>query len=165
MAPTFRETVAAALPSEDHLHARLAALSRRDWENLAFWFAAILPEVDAVLALPDAVPLATALARARGIPVLNALTWRQEEARGSGEAVLVTRHLTDGLPELEALLRAERRGLRVLTVAAAVERSNALGRTRLELQQVPVRAAVRLADTPAGLTFERRTPRRWPQAS
>ncbi|EYB67516.1 hypothetical protein DEIPH_ctg040orf0095 [Deinococcus phoenicis] len=167
----FRDAVAQTLPSEARLHAWLAALPGRDWENLAGLFAAVLPELDAVLALPGGHPLAHALAHARGIPVLDALSSPRPEIpeqpadSARAEVALVTGYLTDGLPELEALLRAERRGLRVLAVASAIERTDARGRTRLELQALPVQAAVQLAETPGGLTFERRTPRRWPKVS
>ncbi|WP_034385027.1 hypothetical protein [Deinococcus sp. YIM 77859] len=151
----FRDAVAGLLPSEARLRAWLAGLPEQEWEELAGLFAAALPELDAVLALPGGEHFARALARARGIPVL-APDLRAVPDLFPGEVALVTAHLTDGLPELAALLRAERRGLRVLAVAAALEQTNAPGRTRLELQAVPVRAAVRLADTPRGLTFERR---------
>lgn len=160
----FRETVAATLPSEERLLARLAALSPRDWEELAGLFAASLPELDGLLALPGGEHLAQALARARGIPVLDSNLHGKAELF-PGEVALVTSHLTSGLPELEALLRAEVQGLRVLAVLAAIERTSALGRTRLELQDLRVQSAVRLADTPEGLTFERRTPRPWPKVS
>ncbi|GAA5532194.1 hypothetical protein [Deinococcus aluminii] len=162
----FRDAVAETLPSEARLRARLAALPEREWEDLAGLFAATLPEVDVLLALPEGLSLARAIARARGLPVLDALSPNGTgEAAGAAEAVLVSGHLTGGLPEMEALLRAERRGLRVPVVIAAIERTNDRGRTRLELQAVRVQAAVRLADTPEGLAFERRTPRRWPKVS
>ncbi|MBB5235492.1 hypothetical protein [Deinococcus budaensis] len=171
----FRESVAATLPSETRLRERLAALPERDWEALAELFAVRLPELDAVLAPPGSARLARALARVRGIPLLDlaagggltdaALTPGGLRAPAGPVAVLVTDHLGDGVDELTELWRAERRGLRVWGVIAAIERSGARGRTRLELQALRVQAAVRLADTPAGLAFERRTPGRWPKVS
>lgn len=133
----FRDAVAALLPSEARLWAWLAALSEREWEELAGLFAASLPELDGVLALPGGEHFAQALARARGIPVLDSGLHGAADLF-PGEIALVTAQLQDGLPELEALLRAERRGLRVLAVVAAIERSDAPGRTRLELQDLRV---------------------------
>ncbi|ABF45906.1 MULTISPECIES: hypothetical protein [Deinococcus] len=156
----FRDAVAELLPSEARLRTWLAALSEREWEELAGLFAASLPELDGVLALPGGEHFAQALARARGIPVLDSGLHGAADLF-PGEIALVTAQLQDGLPELEALLRAERRGLRVLAVVAAIERSDAPGRTRLELQDLRVWSAVRLADTPEGLAFERRSPRPW----
>lgn len=165
----FREAVAATLPSETLLRERLAALPERDWETLAELFAVRLPELDAVIAAPGSARLAQALARVRGIPLLDLAGAGPTGTTPSGpagpQAVLVTDHLGDGVGELTELLRAERRGLRVWGVIAAIERSGARGRTRLELQALRVQAAVRLADTPAGLAFERRTPGRWPKVS
>lgn len=162
----FQESVAASLPSETRLRERLAALPERDWEALAALFAAALPELDAVIAPPGSAGLAGALARLRGVPLLDLSAPPQPDSGAPGqEVVLVTDHLGDGVAELTTLLRAERRGLRVRVVAAAIDRSGARGRTRLELQDLRVHAAVQLADTPAGLAFERRTPGRWPKVS
>lgn len=166
----FRESVAATLPSETRLREWLAAPPERDWEALAELFAIRLPELGAVISPPGSARLALALARVRGLPLLNLVGGA--DATGTGfsdlgglEVVLVTDHLGDGVPELTELLRAERRGLRVRGVIAAIERSGARGRTRLELQALRVQAAVKLADTPGGLAFERRTPGRWPKVS
>lgn len=163
----FRETVAATLPSEARLRAQLAALPERDWRALATLFAAALPELDALIAPPGSAALAVALAGARGIPVLDLTVSPGPLPAGwvAGEVALVTDYLTDGLPELTALLHAERQGLRVRAVVAAIERTGSRGRTRLELQALRVHAAVQLADTPHGLAFERRTPRQWPHVS
>lgn len=163
----FRETVAAMLPSEARLRAQLAALPERDWSALAVLFAAALPELDALIAPPGSAALAGALARTRGIPVLDLTRPPEPIPAGwiAGEVALITDHLTDGLPELTALLNAERRGLQVRAVVAAIERTGSRGRTRLELQGLRVQAAVQLADTPQGLAFERRTPREWPHVS
>jgi hypothetical protein len=73
-------------------------------------------------------------------------------------AVILTRQLQDGLPELLVALLAARRGWTVDAVAAVVERSNFRGRTRLELQGMAVQAALQIADTPRGLEVERRFP-------
>lgn len=163
----FREAIAATLPSEQRLRSWLTELPERDWAALAGLFAAGLPELDGVIAPPDLAGLAKALARARGIGVLDLTAAPAPLPAGwiAGEVALVTDHLTDGLPELTALLRAERRGLQVRAVVAAVERTGSRGRTRLELQGLRVQAAVQLADTPRGLAFERRTPREWPHVS
>jgi len=166
----FRDSVAATLPSETQLRERLAALPDRDWEALAAVFAAALPDLDALIAPPGPGRLAQALARLRGIPLLDLMAPPGPDGEQTGleiglEVALVTDHLGDGIEELTALLRAERRGLRVRGVAAAIARSGARGRTRLELQALRVHAAVQLADTPGGLAFERRTPGRWPKVS
>lgn len=166
MVATFREMIATTLPSEERLRARLAQMSAGEWDNLAQVFAAALPELDAVLALPGAAELAQSLARARGVTPLDAAlpgevdTWLPL-IPPSGEVVLVTDHLQGGGPELEAVALATGHGLRVLAVAAAVERTSAGARSRLELQGVRVYTALQLADTPNGLVFERRAPRRW----
>ncbi|CAM3630849.1 hypothetical protein [Deinococcus frigens] len=73
-------------------------------------------------------------------------------------AVLLTRQLQDGLPELLVALLAAKRGWTVGTVATVVERTNFRGRTRLELQAMTVHAALQIADTPRGLELERRFP-------
>lgn len=164
----FQETVEAALPSEERLRDQLSILPEREWADLALAFAAYLPEVDAVLALPGADGLGHALGWARGLPVLNALAPLEKAQPGTG-AVLVTRELTDGLRELRALLNAEHRGVQVVAVIAAIERTDDRGHTRLALQGLPVLAAAQLAGTPRGLVFERRIPHQppptWPQAS
>ncbi|WP_027459424.1 hypothetical protein [Deinococcus murrayi] len=169
MTLALRSAVAAALPSEEGLVRQLAALSPRAWTEVAEVFARDLPELEAALALPGAETLAQALGRLRGLSVLElGPAGRLPERAGGpvlGDAVLVTQHLTDGLAELEALLRAEAANLRVRAVAVAVERTNARGRTRLELQGVRVLSAVALADTPAGLKFEQRLPPRLRRAS
>ncbi|MFK7602262.1 hypothetical protein ACI3L1_08635 [Deinococcus sp. SM5_A1] len=73
-------------------------------------------------------------------------------------AVILTRQLQDGLPELLVALLAAKRGWTVRAVAAVVERTNFRGRTRLELQGMAVHAALQIADTPRGLEPERRFP-------
>ncbi|WP_103128785.1 hypothetical protein [Deinococcus aerius] len=156
MSLVFRDAVAAALPSEERLRERLARLPDRAWTDLALLFAAALPEIDGVIALQGGEAFARALAAARGIPVLH--TVNAEHNLFPGEVALVTGHLQGGLPEMQALMRAERYGLRVLVAVAAIERTGAMGRTRLELHDTRVQSAVQLADTPGGLTFERRTP-------
>ncbi len=164
----FREVIATALPSEEGVRARLAGLHTRDWAEVAGRFGALLPEFDLVIALPGAQQLAGLLALTRGVPAMNAVQstttghWTVLDMPGglTGEVVLVTEQLTDGLAELEMLLLCASRGLRVIAVVAAVERTNASGRIRIELQDVTVLSAVQLADTPVGLVFERRTPHR-----
>lgn len=73
-------------------------------------------------------------------------------------AVILTRQLQDGLPELLVTLLAAKRGWTVCAVAAVVERTNFRGRTRLELQGMAVHAALQIADTPRGLELEKRFP-------
>lgn len=163
MTLALRTAVAATLPSEERLDLQLAALPAHDWAEVAALFARDLPELEAVLALPGAEPLAHALGRLRGLTVLEVRGGRLPERPGGpvlGDAVIVTRQLTDGLAELEVLLRAEAAALRVRAVAVGVERTNGSGRTRLELQGLRVLSAVALADTPEGLKFEQRVPPR-----
>lgn len=164
MTLALRTAVAATLPSEEQLDLQLAALPAQDWAEVAALFARDLPELEVVLALPGAEPLAHALGRLRGLTVLEvAGGGRLPERPGGpvlGDAVIVTRQLTDGLAELGVLLRAEAAALRVRAVAVGVERTNGKGRTRLELQGLRVLSAVALADTPAGLKFEQRVPPR-----
>ncbi|THF71993.1 hypothetical protein E7T06_01145 [Deinococcus sp. Arct2-2] len=165
MAMKFREVIATALPSEEGLRARLAGLQAQDWTEVAGRFGALLPEFDLVVALPGAQQLAELVAYTRGVVALHTAReattghWKLLDAEGlSGEVVIVTEHLTDGLAELETMLLCATKGLKVLAVVAAVERTNAAGRIRLELQDLSVLSAVQLADTPVGLVFERRTP-------
>ncbi|OLV17438.1 hypothetical protein BOO71_0008812 [Deinococcus marmoris] len=73
-------------------------------------------------------------------------------------AVILTRQLQDGLPELLVALLAAKRGWTVRAVVAVVERTNFRGRTRLELQGMAVHAVLQIADTPRGLELERRFP-------
>lgn len=160
----FRDAVAAALPSEERLRTQLEGLPVGEWTELALVFAALLPEVDAVLGLPDAGDLAGALAEVRGILAVDALAPLQG-GPGQRDVVLVTRDLTDGMAELRALLNAEHFGGKVRAVVAAITRTDELGHVRLELQGLPVLSAVRLAGTPGGLVFERRIPNALPQAS
>lgn len=134
-------------------------------------FGALLPEFDLIAALPGAQQLADLLGRARGVQTLHAaqvvgtghLTLLLPSTAAehlSGEVVIVTEHLTDGLAELETMMLCAAKNLKVISVVAAVERTNAAGRIRLELQDVTVLSAVQLADTPTGLVFERRIPQR-----
>lgn len=163
MTLALRTAIAATLPSEEQLDLQLAALPAQDWAEVAALFARDLPELEAVLALPGAEPLAHALGRLRGLTVLEVQEGRLPERPGGpvlGDAVIVTRQLSDGLAELGVLLRAEAAALRVRAVAVGVERTNGRGRTRLELQGLKVLSAVALADTPAGLKFEQRVPAR-----
>lgn len=169
----FREVIANALPSEEGVRIRLAGLKAEGWAEVAGRFGALLPEFDLIAALPGAQQLADLLGRTRGVPTLHAARladtghWTLLDAADrtadeplSGEVVIVTEHLTDGLAELETMLLCATRGLKVISVVAAVERTNAAGRIRLELQDVTVLSAVQLADTPTGLVFERRIPQR-----
>jgi orotate phosphoribosyltransferase len=166
MALKFREVIATALPSEERVRARLAGLQAREWTEVAGRFGALLPEFDLIVALPCAENLAVLLARTRGVPQLTVTRqahnghWSMTAASEqlTGEAVIVTEQLTDGLAELETMLLCAAKGIRVIAVVAAVERTNAAGRIRLELHDVAVVSAVQLADTPVGLVFERRTP-------
>lgn len=166
MLALFRDLVASTLPSEERLRTRLSELSARDWANLAEIFAATLPEIDAVIALPGAAELAGSLARARGVMCLGVPLDADVDrwlplVPPSGEVVLITAHLWDGEAELEATARATEHGLRVVALAAAVERTTAGARRRFESQGVRVYTALQLADTPEGLVFERRAPKRW----
>ncbi|UQN05791.1 hypothetical protein [Deinococcus sp. QL22] len=161
----FREVIATALPSEEGVRTRLAGLQTHDWTEVASRFGALLPEFDGVVALPAAQQLAQSLARARGLPALHTARsistghWTLlDTGDASGEVVIVTEQLTDGLAELEIMLLCAEKGMNVISVLAAVERTNAAGRIRLELHNVTVLSAVQLADTPVGLVFERRTP-------
>lgn len=168
MTLALRTAVAATLPSEEQLDLQLAALPAHDWAEVAALFARDLPELEVVLALPGAGPLAHALGELRGLTVLEVEGGRLPQTPGGptlGDAVVVTRDLTDGLAELELLLRAEAAALRVRAVAVGVERTSGPGRTRLELQGLRVLSAVALASTPAGLKFEQRVPSRLRQVS
>lgn len=186
MAKTLLAAIAKVLPSETQFEDRLRDLSLRDRDAVLDHFNLILPDFDVVIALPDAEKMARALARLRGTPVVlaqpevTALAGLDPAApanRGSDEhtnhwslptpaplpedlqtAVVVTRHLQCGLPELLIALLAAKRGWTVRAVAAVVERSNFQGRTRLELQGMAVHAALQIADTPRGLELERRFP-------
>ncbi|UQN10138.1 hypothetical protein [Deinococcus sp. QL22] len=162
----FQNVIAAALPSETTLGARLATLDARDWARVADRFSAVLPEFGAVIALPRATHLASLLSEARGVPTLHATPdahnghWalRGLDPTITGEAILVTEQLAEGIAELEVLLLAASQRLNVIAVVSGVERTPAGGRSRLELQEVAVWSAVQLAQTPAGWVLERRRP-------
>lgn len=161
MTLALRDAVNAALPDEQRLQRALAELSPAEWDDLAAVVASQLPEVDVVIAFPDEHPLAWGLGQLRGLPVLGAdLQPGKGSARGplSGEGVLVSEQLGDGLAEIEIIMRAEAHGLNVPLVVTPIERTNMGGRSRLELQTVQVKAVIQLADTPNGLVAERRTP-------
>lgn len=168
MKVVFRESVLSLLPaSESALLGHLGGLQPRDWQSLAELFAARLPDFDAVIAMPGAEALAAQVARMRGVPL-----WPAGEAgdpppdRGlanpSGPgALLLTVHLGSGEPELAVVEQAAARGVAVRLLGAGVERTSQGARARLLEAGTQVRAAVQLADTPGGLTLERRTPDRW----
>ncbi|CAM3165013.1 hypothetical protein DEDE109153_00500 [Deinococcus deserti] len=164
MSAVFRNTVLQALPSAERLQLQLASLDSAAVQDLADDFAASLPEFDLLLGLPGTEALMNTLARLRGVPAM-VIPLRAHQTKvalpveGSGAvAVLVTHLLDSGIPELQGLLFAAHHGLEVPVVAAAVERSSGLGRTRLELLNTKVRSAIPVADTPRGLCEERRTP-------
>ncbi|UQN04885.1 hypothetical protein [Deinococcus sp. QL22] len=162
----FQNVIAAALRSEDTLAARLARLELQDWAGVADRFSALLPEFAAVIALPSAAHLASLLSEARGVPTLNATPDAQSghwtllnlDPDVTGDAILVTEQLAEGITELEVLLLAVSRQLNVIAVVTGVERTPAGGRSRLELQGVTVWSAVQLAQTPNGWVLERRLP-------
>lgn len=165
MPAVFRDAIASALPSVDGVRARLLDLPGVAVQALAEYFSARLPEVDVLVALPGAEALAAATASLRGTylapfdPVLGLHNLPDmRDVRGRPSAALLTPELTDGSAELQALLHAEHLGWQVQALAAAVERTNGLGRARLEFQGVPLLVPVLLADTPGGLVFERRIP-------
>lgn len=174
MARPLLSAIARSLPSETQFENRLRDLSLRDRDAVLTHFGRSLPEFGLVIALPDAEKMGRALARSHGAQVvlaqpsgtgpLNGPAQRWSlpaPAAQTGElhtAVIVTRHLQCGLPELLVALLAARRGWNVRAVAAVVERSNFQGRTRLELQGIAVHAALQIADTPRGLELERRFP-------
>ncbi|MFD2609265.1 hypothetical protein ACFSR9_07415 [Deinococcus taklimakanensis] len=172
----FRATIASLMLYEERLNLRLASLTLKDVRELADWASRALPEVDGLICLPHASALGTALGQLRGLPVVTAefntetgmLTLPPEDRRDrflGRDLGLVTTHLQGGLPELELCLRSVLPDLRVTQVITAVERTNAGGRARLELQGVQVHAALLLADTPRGLVFERRFPTGEPSQS
>lgn len=178
MARPLLSAIARSLPSETQFENRLRDLSLRDRDAVLTHFGRSLPEFGLVIALPDAEKMGRALARSHGAQVVlaqpsnagpldgsvggTAQRWSlPAPAAQTGElhtAVIVTRHLQCGLPELLVALLAARRGWSVRAVAAVVERSNFQGRTRLELQGIAVHAALQIADTPRGLELERRFP-------
>ncbi|GHF56818.1 orotate phosphoribosyltransferase [Deinococcus metalli] len=145
---------------------RLHNLSEKDVQSVVDEFVVGLPEFDAVIGLPGAEALARALAALRGTPAVLVhrdpesgwWTFGAEPAERTQQAVIVTEHFTDGLPELEVVVHASKLGYLVQWVACAVERTNEPGRSRLELQGLHILPAVQLADTPRGLVMERRFP-------
>lgn len=160
MKSPFRHLVAQALPDAGRVAQMLQTLTARDWLPLAEVFAAALPECDAVLATPGGEILAAQTARIRGLNDLSGQPW-EPLGGGGGELVIISAHLQTGDAEAQLVAQAQAAGWRVLRVAAAVERTNQGARQRLSGQGVRVQAALQLADTPAGLIFERRPPERW----
>lgn len=145
---------------------RLQNLNEKDIQSISDEFVVGLPEIDAVIGLPGAEGLAQALATLRGLPLIMAhreetsgwWSFDTEPAERTQQAVIVTEHFTDGLPELEVVVQASKLGYLVEWVACAIERTNEPGRSRLELQGLQILPAVQLADTPRGLVMERRFP-------
>lgn len=176
MARPLLAVITKTLPSETQFEDCLRDLSLRDRTAVLEHFDRLLPEFGVVIAVPDTERMARGLARLRGTPVVLARPdgptadapdeqpnrWSLPTPDPLPEdlqtAVMLTRQLQDGLPELLIALLAARRGWTVGAVAAVVERSNFRGRTRLELQGMAVHAALQLADTPRGLELERRFP-------
>lgn len=176
MTPEFRAIIASLMLYEERLNLRLDSLTLKDVRELAEWASRVLPEVDGLVCLPHASALGTALGQLRGLPVVTAefnaetgvlrLPPEHRRDRFLGQELgLVTTHLQGGLPELELCLRSMQHDLRVTQLITAVERTNAGGRARLELQGVQIHAALCLADTPRGLVFERRFPTEEPSQS
>ncbi|GGL99986.1 hypothetical protein [Deinococcus aerophilus] len=157
--------VSRLLPSEDRVLTWLRDPRPRERQEVTEQFSVVLREFDVVIGLPDAQPVAHALSRLRGTPMVvaahNTRTghWTLPPLQGElRSAVIVTHQLRSGLPELEVALLAAAHGCAVHSVAATLERTNDQGRSRLELQDIVVYAAVQLADTPEGLALERRFP-------
>lgn len=163
MTPTsaFRAAIAAQLPSEAAVERLLDRMSAQEWQEVGSVFAARLPEFEVVVAVPGAQELAWAVARARGVPLLDG-PWTGEPG---ALALILTPQLRQGEAERSAALAARAQGLCVEVVAAAVERTSLGGRHLLGQVGIRVRAALQLADAPWGLLFERRTPDRWSAAS
>lgn len=158
-----------ALPPGKRLEDHLSHLDRAAWQELAEKLNLLLPECGLLIGLPGSAALLGEVAALRGIPGIQALLdettghWTLPQRAGPefavGEsAVILTTELGNGERELEVLLVAARRGLKVPVVAAAVEHTNAAGRARIELQGVTLHAAVKVADTPQGPRLERRIP-------
>lgn len=177
MLAAFHEATASLLPTdEDTLQRYLRGLAPQAWLPLAELFAARLPEFDAVIALPGDALVAEQVSRLRGAALLRAAPgpggWTLQGPRGeavedlgAGEAVLLTEHLVNGVTEAAIIEEAQRRGLRVLLVGTAIERTSLGARARLWELGVTVQTALQLADTPWGLIQERRQPERWLRSS
>ncbi|GAA5502064.1 hypothetical protein Dxin01_01803 [Deinococcus xinjiangensis] len=158
MSVHFRATVAQALISEQMLETELGRMDAQDWQPIADLFAAKLPEFDAVIGLPDADLLALAVAKARGVPLYHSAS---SLGQGGGEVLVMTAQLQGGQPLQTLAEQIQRAGWTLPLVAAAIERTNKGARTLLGEMGITVRAVLQVADTPAGLVFERRTPDRW----
>ncbi|WP_092262676.1 hypothetical protein [Deinococcus reticulitermitis] len=174
MLAAFHEATASLLPTDEAtLQRYLRGLAPQAWLPLAELFAARLPEFDAVIALPGDALVAEQVSRLRGVPLLCAepgpggwtLQGKPGEEVTGGEAVLLTEHLVNGVTEAAVIEQAQRRGLRVLLVGTAVERTSLGARSRLWELGVTVQTALQLADTPWGLIQERRQPERWLRSS
>lgn len=157
MLAPFRELVSQSFDSAEHLDQTLGQLTRPDWQPVAELFNVRLPEFDAVYAMPGAELLGEAVASARGVPEVRTQGWPDVP----GELLILSAQLKDALPEEAVLFQARQKGWQVMLVAAAVEHTNVNGRSRLTGHSLTVRAAVQVASTPRGLTFERRSPERW----
>lgn len=151
----FRARVARSLGSEEQLSHDLDHLSDTEWQELAQVLAASLPDFDAVLPLPGTEQAAAWLGRARGLP--EATT---PDAAGP-RAIVLAAQLCSGEGAAQRVEQAQAAGWQVLMVVSVVERTSKGARLRLARLDIPVRALVQVADTPAGLIFERRTPDRW----
>ena len=159
MLAAFREHLSQSFDSAEKLDQTLAGLTGGEWQPVAELFSVRLPEFDAVYALPGAELLGEAIALARGVPLIHAQEWPGTDA--PGELLILTAQLKDGSAEEAVMMQARQQGWQVPLLAAAVEHTNLNGRARLTPQGLTVRAAVQVASTPHGLTFERRSPERW----
>lgn len=166
MSASFRAVVASLLPSEERVLARLHDLKDAERSGVVDYFGVALQEFDVVIGMPSVTGLAELLAERRGVPLIHAFqdgergrwTLDTDAAEAMQTAVIVADHFTDGLPELEVVVQASRLGYLVETVACAIERTSDLGRSRLELNGLNIRAAVQVAHSPKGLVLERRFP-------
>ena len=157
MLSAFRELLAQSFDSAAALDQTLSELTVREWQPVAELFNVRLPEFDALYAMPGTEILGLAIANARGVPEISTQGWPESP----GELLILTTQLKDGLAEETVMNQARQMGWQVRLVAAAVEHTSLNGRARLTQHSLVVRAAVQVASTPRGLTFERRSPERW----
>lgn len=154
---TFKSQILQALPDAEAVAQTLENMTAKDWKPLAEVYAATLPEADTIMAVAGAEALAQEVGRIRGLDVVMA---GQPVSLAEGAGVLViTAHLLGGEAEIRTINQLA--PARAVAVVAAVERTNMGARSLLGERGVKVLAALQLADTPAGLIVERRSPQRW----
>ncbi len=158
----FLTLLRAALPDDGRIQELLAGLPNPVYSQVSEHLAAQLHNLDVILALPDGLKLAEALADRLRLPLVRVQgrsgDWKLDAQllQGRPRGLLVSRELSGGVAEMEVSVLAQGFGCEVHTLACVLERSTEQGRHRLLQLGVQTHAAVRIALIPTGWIIERR---------